>query len=179
MDIDEIDTWDKLARAFFDQYKFNLERAPLVWDLSNMKKKRDESFKEYAQRWRAMAARVTTHLLEKDLTFTFINTLEETFPSHLVGHTTANLSEVIAAGCRIVNAVSASKLQVDKKGSVANGMSYKVKEQTISVVNTSNFTKPQFAPTASQSPQVGSASLNLHTSSTRRRKFTRVPIPLS
>ena len=69
LDANEVDTWDKLARAFFNQYKFNIEMAPSVWDLSNMKKKTDESFKEYAQRWRAMAARITTPLPERDLTF--------------------------------------------------------------------------------------------------------------
>ena len=86
LDLNDIDTGNKLARAFVDQYKSNMEMAPSIWDLSNIKKKIDESFKEYAQRWRAMAAKVSTHLLEKDLTFTFINTVEEPFFSHLVGH---------------------------------------------------------------------------------------------
>ena len=104
-----------MARAFFDQYKFHLEIAPSVWDLSGMKKKKDESFKEYAQRWGAIAARVTTHLPEKDLTFTFINTLEEPFFSHLVGHTTASFSEVMAARCRIENAVSAGNCKLKRK----------------------------------------------------------------
>ena len=129
-----------------------------MWDLSNMKKKKDESFKEYAQRWRAMAAKVTTQLPEKDLFHTFINTVEEPFFSHLVGHTSANFSEVVVAGCRIENAMTIGKLQIDKKGLVTRGTGYK-KESTISVVNTSSFAKPQFAQ-ANSSTHVGSSSPN-------------------
>ena len=97
-----------------------------------------------------MATRVTTQLLEKDLTFTFINTLEEPFFSHLVGHTTTNFSEVTVVGCKIENVVSSGKLQIDKKSSIAKGTSYKAKESTVSVVNTSNFAKPQFTSIINQ-----------------------------
>ena len=112
-----------------------------------------------------MAARVTTHLLEKDLTFTFINTLEEPFFSHLVGHAMANFSEVVAAGCRIENAISAGMLQANMKGAVAKERVTR-RKTIVSVVNTSNFAKPQFAPIASQSTQVGFASSNQQINST-------------
>ena len=46
----EIDAWDKLAKSFYNQYKFNIKVAPSMWDLSSLRKKNDESFKEYAQR---------------------------------------------------------------------------------------------------------------------------------
>ena len=38
LNLDHIDTWDKLAKAFYNQYKFNIEVAPTIWDLSNLKK---------------------------------------------------------------------------------------------------------------------------------------------
>ena len=160
LDLNEVDTWDRLARAFFDQYKFHLEIAPSVWDLSGMKKKKDESSKEYAQQWRATAARVTTHLPEKDLTFTFINTLEEPFFSHLVGHTTTSFLEVVVAGCRIENAIAVGKLQTDKKSLIMRGTGYKPKEPTVSVFNTSNFARPQFTSPTNTSMQVRPASPN-------------------
>lgn len=44
----KINTWDKLAKAFYSQYKFNIEVTLYIWDLSSLKKKKEESFKEYA-----------------------------------------------------------------------------------------------------------------------------------
>lgn len=76
-----------------------------------------------------------------DLTFTFINTLDEQFFSHLVGYTSANFSEVVVAECRIENAMLAGKLQGDKKSPVAIRIGYKAKEPTVSIVNTLNFAK--------------------------------------
>ena len=49
VDLNEINTWDKLARAFYNQYKFNMEVAPSMWDLSSLRKGNNESFREYAQ----------------------------------------------------------------------------------------------------------------------------------
>ena len=177
----ETDTWDKLARAFFNQYRFNIEMAPSVWDLSNMKRKKDELFKEYAQRWRALAARIATPLPEKDLTFTFINTLDEPFFSHLVGHASANFSEVVVAGCRIENAVSAGKLQAEKKFAPPKVTQYKGKEATVSVVNTSNFAKPpqQFALTTNPNPSMQVMQPPQNSQPSFKRRFTRIPVPLS
>ena len=84
IDLNKINTWDKLARAFYNQYKFNMEVTPSMWDLISLRKGNNESFKEYAQRWRSMAPRIATPILEKDLISTFINTLEKPYFSHLL-----------------------------------------------------------------------------------------------
>ena len=81
-----------------------------MWDLSSLCKGNNESFREYAQRWRSMVARVATPIPEKDLTSTFINTLGKPYFSHLIGHTTTNFSEIVAAGCRIESAITSAKL---------------------------------------------------------------------
>ncbi|MCI55253.1 gag-pol polyprotein, partial [Trifolium medium] len=54
----QIQTWKDLADAFLKQYKYNLDIAPNRMQLQNLNQKSDESFKEYAQRWRELAARV-------------------------------------------------------------------------------------------------------------------------
>ena len=84
--------------------------APSVGDLSSLQKKKNESFKEYAQRWKALAARFTNPLPEKELTHTFINSLEEPFFSHLVRYTSASFSEIVLAGICIDNALLSEKL---------------------------------------------------------------------
>ena len=86
----------------------------------------------------------------KDLTFTFINTLDEPFFSHLVGHTSTNFSEIVMVGCRIENTMTTRKLQVDKKNPITRGTRYK-KEPTVSVVNTFKLAKSKLAP-ANPSP---------------------------
>ena len=106
----EIDKWDKLARAFYNQYKFNIDAAISIWDLSNMRRKKVETFKGYAQRWRSLDARVNTLLPEKDLAFTFVNTLEEPFFSHIIGHSSTSFSKIVMTRCRNESTISSEKL---------------------------------------------------------------------
>ncbi|KAA0061974.1 Gag-pro-like protein [Cucumis melo var. makuwa] len=54
-------------------------------DLQQMEKKRSESFKEYAQRWRDMAAEVQPPLTDKEITSMFMNTLRAPFYERMIG----------------------------------------------------------------------------------------------
>ncbi|RDY00943.1 hypothetical protein CR513_15790, partial [Mucuna pruriens] len=51
-----VKTWRDLAEAFLKQYKYNEDMAPDRSRVQNMVKKEQEGFKEYAQRWRELAA---------------------------------------------------------------------------------------------------------------------------
>ncbi|RDX88893.1 hypothetical protein CR513_29436, partial [Mucuna pruriens] len=51
-------TWKDLAEAFFKQYRYNEDMAPDKSRLQNMTKRDHEGFKEYAQKWRELAAQV-------------------------------------------------------------------------------------------------------------------------
>ena len=51
-----IASWKDLVDAFLKQYKYNMDMAPDRMQLQNMAKKSSETFKEYAQRWRELAA---------------------------------------------------------------------------------------------------------------------------
>ena len=117
-----------------------------MWDLSNLRKKDNKSFREYALRWRALAAKVTTPILEKDLAFTFINTLEKSYFTHLIGHTSANFSEIVAAGCRIESAITLGRLlpfETSKKRPVTVKPVSKPREATVSVVNSTGLKPTQ------------------------------------
>ena len=46
-----IRTWRELVEAFVMHYQYNTNMAPTRTQLQNLSQKRDESFKEYAQRW--------------------------------------------------------------------------------------------------------------------------------
>src|SRR4051812_26158193 len=68
LDSSEIRTFRDLGEAFVKQYKYNLDMAPDRDQLRAMTQKDRESFKEYAQRWREVAAQICPPLEEKEMT---------------------------------------------------------------------------------------------------------------
>jgi len=61
--------------AFVRQYGYNSDMAPDRMQLQNMCKKGHESFKEYAQRWRDLAAQVVPSMTEKEMITMIVDTL--------------------------------------------------------------------------------------------------------
>ena len=55
---DQIKAWTDMAKAFLMQYKHMTDTAPNRMSLQNMEKKASESFREYAHKWRDLAAQV-------------------------------------------------------------------------------------------------------------------------
>jgi hypothetical protein len=63
----KIKKWKDLVEAFLKQYKFNLEIAPDRTSLMSMEKRRQESVRAYAQRWRDEATHVQPPLIETEM----------------------------------------------------------------------------------------------------------------
>jgi len=59
LEASRIHSWKDLIVAFIRQYQYNIDMTPDRTQLQNMSKMEHESFKEYAQRWRDLAAQVT------------------------------------------------------------------------------------------------------------------------
>ena len=74
-----ISSWKDLVDAFLKQYKYNIDMTPGRMQLQNMAKKSSKTFKEYAQRWRELAAQVEPPLYEKEMITMFIETLQAPF----------------------------------------------------------------------------------------------------
>lgn len=53
-----IQSWKDLADAFLCQYKYNLDMTHDRMQLQSLAMKEKESFKEYAKRWRELAAQM-------------------------------------------------------------------------------------------------------------------------
>lgn len=51
-------TWKDLAEEFSKEYKYNIDMALTPTQLQNLTQKSNESFKEYARRWRELVARI-------------------------------------------------------------------------------------------------------------------------
>ena len=56
LDIEDFPEWDHLAGEFLCQYKFNVEVLPTREDLVRTEKRKNEEFRAYAQRWKAIAS---------------------------------------------------------------------------------------------------------------------------
>ncbi|KAK8671021.1 hypothetical protein V6N13_037632 [Hibiscus sabdariffa] len=79
-------TWRDLSKAFLEQYKHIADMVTGRTALQSMEQKPNESFRQYAQRWRDMAAQVQPPLLESEVTLLFVNTLKDDFYDRMLDH---------------------------------------------------------------------------------------------
>jgi len=75
-----------------------------------MIKNSSETFKEYAQRWRELAAQVEPPLHEKEMTTMFIETLQTPFYGHVLGSVSSNFSDIVTIGERIEHGLKSGKI---------------------------------------------------------------------
>ena len=101
--------------AFLKQYKYNVDMAPDKLQLQNMSKKNSETFKEYAQRWRELAAQVESPLHDREMVTMFISTLHSPFYEHMLGSVSSNFTDIVIIGERIELGL--------KPGKIAQGLS--------------------------------------------------------
>uniref|UniRef100_A0A2N9GBH6 RNase H type-1 domain-containing protein n=1 Tax=Fagus sylvatica TaxID=28930 RepID=A0A2N9GBH6_FAGSY len=111
----KISHWKELADTFLAQYGFNSQIAPDRFDLQRMEKKSNETFREYAQRWREKAARARPPLDEREMIKIFVDTLKNPYFDRMIGFANAVL-------CRSNTAEQAAKKTPTKKkeGDVQN-----------------------------------------------------------
>ncbi|XP_020222728.1 uncharacterized protein LOC109805146 [Cajanus cajan] len=105
-----IRTWKDLAEAFIKKYKYNMDMAPDRTQLQNMVKKDNETFKEYAQRWRGIAAQVQPPLSEKEMVAMFIDTLQSPFYDRMIGNVSSNFSDLVVIGERVEVGIRSGKI---------------------------------------------------------------------
>ncbi|XP_014523870.1 uncharacterized protein LOC106780130 [Vigna radiata var. radiata] len=105
-----IRSWADLADAFVRQYKYNMHVAPDRLQLHHMSKKEEESFKEYAQRWRELAAQVEPPLYDKEMVAMFVSTLQPPFFEHMIGNVSSNFADIIIIGERIEIGLKSGKI---------------------------------------------------------------------
>ena len=70
-----VHSWKDLMVAFVGQYQYNSDMALNRLQLQNMCKKGHESFKEYAQKWRDLAAQVAPPMTKREMIIVIIDTL--------------------------------------------------------------------------------------------------------
>jgi hypothetical protein len=76
-----------------------------------MSQKNNEGFKEYAQRWRELAARVQPPLVDREMSDLFMGTLQGPFAERMVGCPVTNFSDIVVARERIESWLKLGKIQ--------------------------------------------------------------------
>ena len=86
--------------------------------MSNLEKRDKESIREYAQRWRDLAAQVHPPLLDKEMVTLFANTLKDPYYKYVMGSSAQQFTDVVAVAERIEQGVKSGRIfaPVEKKG---------------------------------------------------------------
>jgi len=110
LDNTKVKGWKNLVDAFIRQYKFNMDIAPDRSSLHSLEKGHKESVREYAQRWREMAAQVNPPLLEKEMIGLFSNTFKAPYFEYLVGSAAQSFSDLVVIAERIEQAIRMGRI---------------------------------------------------------------------
>ena len=73
--------------------------------LQNMEKKTNEIFREYAHKWRDLAAQVQPLLTNKEFNKMFLNTLKAPYYDRMIRNSNKDFSDVVSVGKMIERGV--------------------------------------------------------------------------
>ena len=110
LDSTNIQTFNDLGEAFVQQYQFNLDMAPDRDQLRSMSQKERETFKEYAQRWREVAAQVNPPMEEKEMTKVYLNTLGSFYYEQMIASAPGDFTEMVSMGMRLEEGIRTGRL---------------------------------------------------------------------
>jgi hypothetical protein len=153
----KISHWKELADTFLAQYGFNSQIAPDRFDLQRMEKKSNETFREYAQRWREKAARARPPLDEREMIKIFVDTLKNPYFDRMMGLQMQFFVDLIPVGDRIEDALKTKKI-VDMTAlmalaeQAAKKAPTKRKEEDVQMIGRNNGRPRQVLPTFTMQP---------------------------
>jgi hypothetical protein len=153
----KISHWKELADTFLAQYGFNSQIAPDRFNLQRMEKKSNETFREYAQRWREKAARARPPLDEREMIKIFVDTLKNPYFDRMIGLQMQFFVDLIPVGERIEDALKTKKI-VDMTAlmalaeQAAKKAPTKKKEGDVQMIGRSNGRPKQALPTFTMQP---------------------------
>ena len=104
--------------------------------LRAMVQKDKESFKEYAQRWRELAAQFIPSLSEQEMTKVFLKNLGPLYYKKMVASVPNNFAEMVSMGVRLEEVVREGRLSKEEGSSGAKKPSFgfSKKKEKVNVV---------------------------------------------
>ena len=88
--------------------------------LQNMSKREHESFKEYAQRWRDLAAQVAPPMIERGMITMIVDTLSVFYYENLVDYMPSSFADLVFTGERIEVGLKIGKFDYVSPASTSN-----------------------------------------------------------
>ena len=76
-----------------------------------MEKKATKTFKEYAHKWRDLAAQVQPPMTDKELNKMFLNILKAPYYDRMIGNSNTNFSDMVSTREMIENGVKLCKIE--------------------------------------------------------------------
>ena len=89
--------------------------APDWFSLQSMEKKTTETFREYAHKWKDLAAQVQPSMTDKELNKMFLNTLKASYYDRMIRNSNTNFFDVVSAGEMIETGVKLDKIECRSK----------------------------------------------------------------
>ena len=125
--------------------------APDRTQLQNISKREHESFKEYAQWWRDLAAQVAPPMVEREMITMIVDTLPVFYYEKLVGYMASSFTDLIFAGKRIEVGLNRGKFDYVAPASMSNKRfeesgAKKKEGDANTVTSASTWPKPQQTP---------------------------------
>ncbi|XP_070007603.1 uncharacterized protein [Nicotiana sylvestris] len=102
--------WDDMARDFVRQFQYNMDIAPNINTLSNLKKNITKSFREYAVKWREQAARVKPSLDEVEMVTVFLQAQEADYFQNIMADMGRLFAEAIKIGEIVENGLKTGRI---------------------------------------------------------------------
>ena len=88
--------------------------------MQSLTQKFGESFKEYAQKWRELAARVQPPMMEREMIDLFTNTLQDHY--YVACSSSASFAEMVTVGERLESGLKSGNIQsVNTRASTSGG----------------------------------------------------------
>ena len=81
--------------AFIRQYQYNSDMALDRMQLQNMCKRDNESFKEYAQRWKDLAAQIAPLMMEREMITMIVDTLPVFYCEKMIGYISSSFADLV------------------------------------------------------------------------------------
>nr|XP_016443025.1 PREDICTED: uncharacterized protein LOC107768415 [Nicotiana tabacum] len=163
-DISHWHIWDDLARDFVRQFQYNVDIAPNINSLSNLKKKASESFREYAIKWREQAARIKPPMDETEMVSVFLQAQEADYFQNMMSAMGKPFAEAIKIGQIVENGLKIGRIlsqsalratsQAIQSGSGSLASRKKTKEGAMMVSSLRNSRRPRdYSGPPSRAPQ--------------------------
>ena len=122
-----------------------MDMAPDRDQLRSISQKDEETFKEYAKRWRELAAHINPLLEEKEMTKIFLKTLSSFYYEKMIASAPSDFTEMVNMGMRLEEGVREGRLSREE---VSSNKRYdnsfnKKKESEANAVSSGRQSRPQ------------------------------------